>query len=60
MGNYVLIYFGIKIKYNLFTIYNRVKQMNEYTSLCFLLLELMKQLSNKNQNRSFLPIFIVR
>lgn len=60
MGNYVLIYFGFKIKYNLFTIYKRVKQMNEYTSLCFLLLKSVKQLSNENQNRSFLPIFIVR
>lgn len=45
MGNYVLIYFGFKIKYNLFTIYKRVKQMNEYTSLCFLLLKSVKQLS---------------
>lgn len=32
VGDYVLIYFGFKINYNLLTIYYRVKQMNEYTS----------------------------
>lgn len=57
VDNFLLIYSGFKIKYNLFAIYNMIKQMSKYISLCFPLVESAKHYQIRAQTNNF-PIFI--